>query len=190
MARIGMRYPKYATVTVTMNANGTESETYGTVKVMGKAISASSTINFTSSDLYADDGKAESVREFTGGTLNINTDDVEAAILAELCGATADNNGNVDYGADDTAPYVRFGYVRKRIKAGVAQYGGIIYTRVKFAPPNEEDNTKGESITFGTPTLAGDVMKDASGKWKKTSAWLETEAAAVTWLDSNLRPQT
>ena len=35
MARIGMRYPKYAVVTVTVNQNGTESETYGTVKVMG-----------------------------------------------------------------------------------------------------------------------------------------------------------
>ena len=189
MARIGMRYPRYAVVTVTTDGSGNETETYGTVKTMGKAISASSSITFTSNDLYADDGKAESVREFSSGTVTINTDDIENENLAELTGATLTSSGDIDAGADDTPPYVRLGYVRKRMKNGVSQYGGIIYKRVKFTPPNEEDNTKGESITFGTPTMTGDLSRAADGKWRITSAWKDTEAAALTWLDTNLRPQ-
>lgn len=188
MARIGMRYPKFCPVTVTEAQDGTESETYGTLTVVGKAISASSTVNFTSSDLYADDGKAESVREFTGGTLNLSVDEVENTVQAALTGTTVAEDGSLTNGADDTAPYVRFGYIRKRVKRGAPAYGGVVFLRVKFAPINDEDNTKGESITFGTPTLTGDLFKNHEGKWRKYSQWFDTEAAAITWLDANVKP--
>lgn len=189
MARIGMRYPKYSVVTVTEDASGNETESYGAVKVMGKAISASATVNFAEADLWADDGKAESVREFSDGTLTVYVDDIENAALADLTGATLDaTSGGLDYGTEDNAPYVRWGYIRRRMRHGAITYGGIVYKRVKFSAPNEEDATKGESIAFGTPTMTGDILRAADGKWKESSAWLETEAAAITWLDAHIRP--
>lgn len=188
MARIGMRYPKYCVITVTENQDGTESETYGTLKVMGKAISATTNVSYTSSDLYADDGKAESVREFTGGTISLNTDELENTVVADLSGAATDANGGIDFDADDTAPYIRMGYIRRRIKRGVTTFGAMVLMRVKFAPLNDEDNTKGESITFGTPTLTGDIFKNHQKKWRKYSQWFETESAAIEWLDANVKP--
>lgn len=188
MARIGMRYPKYCKITITENQDGTESESYGALKTLGKAISASTTVNFTSSDLYADDGKAESVRQFTGGSLTINTDEIENTELADISGATTDEGGGLTFGTDDTAPYLRLGWLRKRMKRGATAFGGLVLTRVKFAPIGDEDNSAGESITFGTPTMTADIFKNHEGKWRKYSQWFDTETAAVAWLDANVKP--
>ena len=46
MAKIGMLYPKYSVITIgTDSSSGAETETYGDLKVMGKAVRASVTIN-------------------------------------------------------------------------------------------------------------------------------------------------
>lgn len=183
MARIGMRSPVYRTVDVTTEADGTEKETYGAKKSMGKAISADATIRMAEAKLYADDGLAEMERDFVEGTLTIGTDDLEEEAEEELLGATVEEDGTVINNADDESPYVQVGYIAARQKGGKKQYRGVVYTRVQFSVPNETANTKGETITFTTPVLTGTLTRDKNGDWRRKSKWSELEEAN-TWLDS------
>lgn len=185
MARIGMRYPIYVPYTVETDESGRETETLGTKKVMGKAIRADASINTSDARLYGDDGLAEEVLEFVDGTLSLETDDIEDDVQAELLGNTVDEaTGDITSHTDDTPIYTRSGYVSRRYKGGKSQYKGILLMRVKYSIPNQTDNTKGQTITFSTPTMTGTISRNKDGVWRRMSKWFETAEEATQWLDT------
>ena len=80
MATIGL--DKLFVAPITEDSNG--NETYGTPVQLAKAISAELSVELNEAILYADDGQAESVKEFKSGTLSLNIDDLghsNAALL-------------------------------------------------------------------------------------------------------------
>lgn len=191
MARIGLKYPKYAVVTVAVDeSTGAETETYGTVKTAGRAVSADLSINVSNNKFYADDNVAESDPAFTDGTLTMGLDELENAVAAELCGAALDSgssgSGDITFGAEDAAPYVRFGFIVPIIHRGARKWLGIVLLRVKFGPPQDSFQTKGQNVEFAGASITGDIMKNADGKWRRQSAWKDTEAAALTWLNGTV----
>ena len=152
MATIGLDKLYYAIIT-----EGTGGiETYGTPKVMAKAISAELAPQIAEATLYADDGAAENVKEFTSATFTLGVDDLASDVMADLLGVTVDQNGVVVSTPDDAAPYVAVGFRAKRSN-GKYQYFWLY--RVKFGVPNNTLATKGESITFNTPSIVGTVMR-------------------------------
>ena len=70
MATIGLDKLYYAPITE--NSNG--EETYGTPVQLAKAISAELSVELNEAILYADDGQAESVKEFKSGSISLNID--------------------------------------------------------------------------------------------------------------------
>ena len=71
MARIGVSKPYYALY----NANG-NTVTYSDGGLLGRATSVNLSINTsTDNNLYADNGIAESDRQFTDGTLTVGPDE-------------------------------------------------------------------------------------------------------------------
>ena len=188
MAKIGLKKPKYAKVTVTIESDGTETESYGTLTVLAKAVTANISVNTPDAKLYADDAVAESVTEFTSGTLSISTDDIENTVQADIYGATLSAGGDLTFKTNDTAPYLRLGFIVRRIKNGASQYAGYVYTRVKFNPVSDDFETKGETVAFKTSAMTAQIMRAADGSWKLQSAWKDTEADALTWLDANVKP--
>lgn len=177
MAKIGLKYPVAAKY-------GDGGYTGGTM--LGKAISASAKINISEAKLYADDALAESVKEFTGGTLTLGLDEISDEIAVLLFGHTkgeADGSepAELTASADDSAPYVGVGFYGKSIKSGTATYRAIWYPKVQFKEPEEAMSTKAESTTFSTYSIEGDLMRDETGAWRK-SAGFKTEAEAVAWL--------
>ena len=185
MAKIGMRYPRYRTMTINVDeSTGKESITYGSKKTLGKAISANVSITTTEAKLYGDDGLAESVKEFVDGSMSLGVDDLEAEAEAEILGATLDSSGELVNSTDDAAPWVQIGFVAVRIRGNKKQYRGILYNKVQFAVPNEDNQTKGQNITFTTPTLTGTIAALASGQWRKKSKWLDSADAADEWVDT------
>ncbi len=183
MAKIGMRNPMYRVMTITADESGKETISYSERKVMGMAISASVAVNVTEAKLYADDGLAESVKEFIDGTLTVNTDDLEDTVEADLLGATVNENGDIVNNSDDSAPWVEVGYILARMKRGKKQYRGVLYTKVQFAIPSENNQTKGQTITFDTPTMTGTLTTNGDGEWRRKSKWMDTPAEASEWLD-------
>lgn len=196
MAKIGMLYPKYSVITIgTDTSTGAETETYGDLKVMGKAVRASVTINTAEAKLYADDGLAEMVKEFVEGSITAETDDMEDSVAADLYGATLTEGtqgatGKIVYKDTDASAYLRFGFIVRRMKASKYQYKAIVYTKVMFDIPNEDYETKGETITFKTNSITGKVMRNKDRIWKTTSLWVDTLTAAETFLDANVKPVT
>lgn len=196
MAKIGMLYPKYSVITIgTDSSSGAETETYGDLKVMGKAVRASVTINTAEAKLYADDGLAEMVKEFVEGSISAETDDMEDSVAADLYGATmtqADGGtaGKIVYKDTDSSAYLRFGFIVRRMKANKMQYKAIVYTKVMFDIPNEDYETKGETIVFKTNSVTGKIMRNKDRIWKITSLWVDTIDAAETFLDANVKPLT
>ncbi len=184
MALIGVRFPRYCPYTVTTNPDGTEVEEFGTGKVMGKATSVNVTINAEPQYQYADDGVAETVTEFTGGTIANELNDMIDSVEAELLGKeTVD--GMVQSKSDDNAPFVRVGFIEPHMQNNKRQYKVQVYTRVKYAPPGKSLTTKGQTVTFAGVTISGAIMRDADGVWEKHQTF-ETVEGAVACLNEQM----
>nr|DAG11683.1 MAG TPA: tail tube protein [Caudoviricetes sp.] len=185
MARIGARYPKYCKVTVTQNPDGSENESLSVGAVAGKAIGVNTTISADAVMQYADDGIAETAAEFTSGTIALELNDTIDGVEADLLGSEITEDGVFISHGDDNAPYVRFGYVEAHLLNNVKDFRVVVYPRVKFAPPNTEATTKGQTITFGSATLNGTVMRDKDGAWRLRKTF-STQLDAVAFLNSQV----
>ncbi len=165
MATIGLDKLYYAPITEDSNGQ----ETYGTPCILAKAMSAELSVELNEAILYADDGAAEVVKEFKSGTLSLGIDDIGAAVASELTGATIDSNGVVVSTSEDGGKPVAIGF---RAKKSNGKYRYYWLYRVKFGIPATNLQTKGDSISFSTPTIEGTIMRrnkpDYSGKhpWK------------------------
>lgn len=190
MATIGLDKLFYAKITE--NANG--EETYATPVQLAKAISADLSVELAEATLYADDGASEVVKEFKSGTLSLGVDEIGSTVAADLTGVTVDRNGVVISASEDGGDPVAIGF---RAKKSNGKYKYFWLYRVKFGIPATALATKGDSITFNTPTIEGTVMRrnkaDASGNhpWKAEVTEGATGVAAAIisgWYDSVYEP--
>ena len=152
MATIGLDMLHYAKITEDENGN----ESYGTPKKLAKAMSADLSVELAEATLYADDGAAEIVKEFKSGTLSLGVDDIGAEVASDLTGAVIDNNGVVISTGEDGADPVAIGF---RAKKSNGKYKYFWLYKVKFGIPATALATKGDSITFNTPTIEGTVLR-------------------------------
>lgn len=165
MATIGLDKLYYATITDDENGE----EIYGTPTQLAKAISAELSVELAEATLYADDGAAEIVKEFKNGTISLGVDDIGSTTAAALTGVTVDKNNVVVSNSEDGGDPVAVGF---RAKKSNGKYKYYWLYRVKFGIPSTNLATKGDSITFSTPTIEGTVLRrnkpDTSGKhpWK------------------------
>ena len=165
MATIGLDMLYYAPITEEENGD----ETYGTPAKLAKAMTADLSVELAEATLYADDGASEIVKEFKSGTLSLGIDDIGNSIASVLTGATIDSNNVVISASEDGGNPVAIGF---RAKKSNGKYRYFWLYRVKFGIPSTSLATKGDSITFSTPTIEGTVLRrnkpDGSGKhpWK------------------------
>lgn len=179
MATIGLDKLFYAKITEDDNGD----ETYATPMQMAKAMSADLSVELAEATLYADDGAAEIVKEFKSGTLSLGVDDIGAAVASDLTGANIDANGVVISTSEDGGDPVVVGF---RAKKANGKYKYYWLYRVKFGIPATNLATKGDSITFSTPTIEGTILRrnklDGRGKhpWKAEA----TEGDATVGADT------
>ena len=181
MATIGLDRLYYATIT---EAPVTGIETYGTPAILAKAISAELSIELAEAILYADDGAAYTIREFQSGTLTLGVDEIGRSVAAALTGATVDSNGVLISASEDGGATVAVGF---RAKKANGKYKYIWLYRVKFGVPSTSLATKGETITFSTPSIEGTIMrrnKPATG-----NANLHPWKAEVSEDDATVEPE-
>jgi phi13 family phage major tail protein len=153
MATIGLDKLYYAPIT---ESPTTGDETYGTPVMLAKAISAELSIELAEATLYADDGAAEVVKEFKNGKLTLGVDNIGRSVAAALTGAQVDENGVLISASEDGGAPVAIGF---RAKKANGHYKYFWFYRVKFGVPSTNLATKGDSITFSTPTIEGTVMR-------------------------------
>jgi phi13 family phage major tail protein len=190
LATIGMDKLFFATITEDEKGE----ETYGTPKQLAKAISADLTIDLAEANLFADDGLAYVVKDFKSGTLVIGTDDLPTPVVQELTGAEVDDNGVLISSSENEGKPVAIGF-RAAKPGGTYRYFWLY--RVKFAFPSTNLKTKGDTISFQTPSITGTIMRrnklDGQGKhpWKAEVTEGETgvvQTVIDAWYDEVYEP--
>lgn len=178
MAKIGLNNFRYSVLTEA--ADGTPSYA-GAVKP-AKAVSCSVSVDNNDAKLFADDALAESDTSFAGGSVTMGIDEDDLTTMAALLGHTI-SEGEMVRNAEDVAPYVGLGRIVTKMVNGAYKYKVEILYKVKFAEPSQENNTKGESIEFGTTEIEGTVNALANGDWSKAKQF-DTKEAAITYLEA------
>ena len=190
MATIGLDKLYYAKITEAENGE----ENYGKPNQMAKAMTADLSVELAEATLYADDGAAEIVKEFKSGKLTLGIDDIGAAVASDLTGATIDANGVVVSTSEDGGTPVAVGF---RAKKANGKYKYFWLYRVKFGIPATNLATKGDNITFSTPTIEGTILRrnkvDTKGKhpWKAEVTEGDatvTEETIVNWYNEVYEP--
>ena len=190
MATIGLDRLYYSKITE--GANG--DETYAAPVSLAKAMQADLSVELAEATLYADDGPAEVVKEFKSGTLSLGVDDIGKTTTEDLTGAQIDDNGVVIAASEDGGDPVAIGF---RAKKSNGKYRYFWLYRVKFGIPATNLTTKGDSITFSTPTIEGTVLRrnklDQNGKhpWKAevTEGEADVPASVITgWYTQVYEP--
>lgn len=166
MATIGLRDMVYSKITMDET---TGEESYGSVKKLARAITASLSIDVAEATLYADDGIAEQTMEFAGGTISLGVDDLSPDVQADLTGeTTSGSDGEVVSYGEDSGGYVAVGF---RAKKADGTYRCTWLLKVKFGAPSEEYETKKDSIDFKTPTIEGKIMQRTKADTNGKHAW-------------------
>ena len=182
MATIGLDKLFYAKIT----EDDAGDETYGTPVQLAKAMNADLSVELAEATLYADDGASEIVKEFKNGTLSLGVDDIGAAVASDLTGATIDANGVVVSASEDGGEPVAVGF---RAKKSNGKYKYYWLYRVKFGIPATNLATKGDSITFSTPTIEGTILRrnkvDGKGKHPWKAEVTEGDAAVTSDIITN-----
>ena len=179
MATIGLDRLYYAKITE--NENG--EEIYDTPVPLAKAITAELSVELAEATLYADDGAAEVVKEFQSGTLTLGVADIGVAAAEVLTGATIDDNKVLISASEDGGAPVAIGF---RAKKANGKYRYFWLYRVKFGIPATNLQTKGDSITFSTPTIEGTVMRRNKPDGQGRHPW----KAEVSEDDPGVSPET
>ena len=179
MATIGLDKLYYAVIKEDVNGD----ETYSTPVPLAKAISAELSIELAEATLYADDGASEVVKEFKSGTLSLGVDDIGNSTASDLIGAVIDKNNVVISVSEGTSSPVAIGF---RAKKSNGKYKYFWFYRVKFGIPATSLATKGDSITFSTPTIEGTIMRRNKVDENNNHPW----KAEVTEGENNVSNDT
>jgi phi13 family phage major tail protein len=170
-------------------------ETYGIPVNLAKAITAELSIELAEATLYADDGAAYVIKDFKSGKLTLGVDDIGLTVAQDLTGAAVDDNGVLVSASENEGTPVAIGF---RAMKPNGKYRYFWVYRVKFGVPSTNLQTKGDSITFQTPSIEGTIMRrnkvDGKGKhpWKAevTDGDPGVPAAVITgWYAQVYEPQ-
>ena len=194
MAIVGCSYFKGG---IYNNNNGTV--TYSDQEVIAKLVRMNLTMEDTQdNDFYADNGIDETDSNFSGGTYEVNTNDLTDAMSALILGLQTNTltsvTGITDVGVKEViyddrqnAPYMGIGNVVKHKRNGVYYYRAIVLTKVQFKIPEESWDTQGKTISWQTPTIRGTVMKDDTTyhAWKYAATFTD-ESQAIAYINARL----
>lgn len=179
MATIGLDSLYYAKITEDQNGV----ETYAIPKVLAKAMTAELSIELIEAILYADDGASEVIKEFKSGALSLGIDDIGSLVAQDLTGCKIDSNNVVVSRSEDGGSPVAIGF---RAKKANGKYRYFWLYRVFFRVPATSLATKGDSITFSTPTIEGTVFRRNKLDGENKHPW----KSEVTEGDNGVAPST
>lgn len=182
MAKIGLNNFRYSVLDEL-------SESYNGAKTLGRAVDCKVAIENYTAELYADDTLAESDYTFKKGTVTLTIDEDDDTVFAELLGHSVDTETKEMVRKDtDVAPYVGLGRVLTKIVNGAYKYKVEFLPKVKFSEPAQEEQTKGDSIEFKTPSIEGTVTKLADGTWSKAKTF-DNKEEAIAYLEELLKKE-
>lgn len=173
--QIGLSDIYYATLT----SDDATSAVYGTpVKIAG-AIQANINPNASNETLFADDGPMETASSLGQIALELIAADLPQEVQAVLLGHSTDPlTGIMTRKSTDVPPWVAIGF--KSMKSN-GHYRYVWLVKGKFSAPEQKHQTKGDKISFQSPTIAGSFVKrDHDDIWQLTADEDATGYVATT----------
>ena len=178
MANYGAKSPLFAPF------SGAEPENsdpvYGQGIVIGKLVSCGVTPNNAEGKLAADNGTAEYLSQITDEDIALETDDLILQNAKMMYGAKADGN-DMKYTKSDVAPYGGFAFYHTAMRNGVQVHIGHFFPKVRATRNAKTFNTRGDSIEFGTTSIALKALFTNLGDIEFESEPFSTEEAAYAW---------
>lgn len=195
--RIGCDNLVYATMTTEDTA--TTEPVYGDVKQAPGVMSLNINPNGTLETLFADDGPMDTASTLGRIEVEIQKNELTSQQKADLLGHEIDENGAVVFSDNDVAPWTAIGF--RTLKSN-GKYRYVWLYKGKFTEPEDNNETKGDSINFQADTISGQFTKltyayTVNGKQKR--AWKyeldeDNEKASQTvvqgWFKSVVKPGT
>lgn len=182
MANIGLSQPYYA-----MYSNTQGSTTYSGLTKLGKAVNVDITTEGKDPQiLYADNGPAESLAIFGGGTATLEIDELSMTVAKDILALTATTAGAY-FPADNPAPYVGLGFIVKKVHENSISWRIVVLYKCQFKIPDFSIATQGETVEFQTPSLEATILRDdcTPSKWQLWEDYT-SEAAALAALQTAL----
>lgn len=160
---IGLRNLVYAKL-VDDPAYGTGTAIYEAPKPIAGAITANVNPNASNETLFADDGPYETAATIGQIALELNVADLPLEVQADLLGHTL-AGGVLIRKAGDVPPWVAIGF--KSLKSN-GKYRYTWLAKGKFSLPEQNNETKGDSVNFQTPTIQGSFVKrECDDEWER-----------------------
>ena len=175
MANFGLSHPIMAKLNVA-------TDVYSDVFKCGKAINTSVTPNYNKGETRADNGLDESIEEFKDATVELGVNTLPKKAIEILFGHKVEEDGTETSNTNDSGSYVGYGFIVAEVNAGVKQYRACFLKKVKFNEGAESYQTKGDSITFTTPTLSGAAYGNNINDWRIKSPKFDTEKECDEWI--------
>lgn len=145
--RIGCDKMHYALVTMEGGK-----EKWGNPVALPGCMSININPNGSMETAFYDDGPGESATTLGNIEVEINKSALSAQEKSILLGHKLDSKGAIIYGASDIPPYVALGF--RTLKSN-GKYRYVWLLKGKFMEPEDNNNTKGDSIEFQNDVLTG-----------------------------------
>lgn len=138
--------------------------TYEAPTVIKGAISANINPNASNDTLFADDGPYETATTIGQIALDLNVADLDLDTQALLLGHSVVGGVLIRKSAD-IPPWVAVGF--KSLKSN-GSYRFTWLVKGKFGLSEQNNQTKGDSVAFNTPTISGSFVKrDCDDEWER-----------------------
>lgn len=153
------------------------------VKVVG-AIQGNINPNPQMETLFYDDGPGEVATSIGQISLELVVADLPLSVQGVLLGH-AISGGVIERKGSDIPPWVAIGF--RALKTN-GKYRYVWLVKGKFSEPEQNHETRGDSINFQTPTITGNFVKrDSDQVWMRQgdedeAAW--AEATGTDWFTS------
>lgn len=176
-----------------------QAPTYGEVVKAPGVMSININANSSNETLFADDGPMDVASTLGNVDVEIQKNELTAQNKSDLLGHEIDSNGAVVYGDSDVPPWVAIGF--RTLKSN-GKYRYVWLYKGKFSEPEDNNETKGDSINFQSDTISGQFSRlnyayNINGKsvrpWKyeldadNTTA---SKAAIDGWFKAPVMPGT
>ena len=157
------------------------------------AITANFSPSASNDTLFADDGPYEVASTLGAMTLELNVADIPPEHRAALLGEETDT-GIVVSNSGNTPPWVACGMSVKKSNGSSRL---IWYLKGKFAAPDENNQTKADSINWNTPTITGNFAKrvcddnwryavDVDDIAKETNTQIKEDGTFAAWFSKKV----
>lgn len=169
--KIGMSKPMAA---VYSYDSSTKKVTYSNAVRLGEAMTGQFTPNYTDASLQGDDHEVDSSNELTSTTINLGVTKLPIKAHNVVFGSTV-TGSKVSEKTTDKANDVGLGFMTRQSDG---KYTAFIYNKTKFSKGAETYTTKGQTVTYSTPTLNGKAVEsDADSEVRNFEEDLTEEEA-------------